>query len=421
MRNLNKKNYNYNGNIENISFNEDFVFPEDLDTKLSLIQELIPLGLEAVRDILQEEVNRLVGIKYDRNRESKDLVRWGSQGGSVYLGDQKVKIKVPRVRNKEMNREEILSTYQKLQEPYNSDHQLLKKVLHGISCHQYAKTARMIPGVFGMSSSSVSRRFIKVSKQELKNFQKRRLEQYDIVGVLLDGKTFADDQMIIGVGITIEGEKIFLGFVQTSTENSRVCSEFLQSLIERGLSYRQGLLFIIDGSKGIRKAIKTIFGHYALIQRCQWHKRENVISYLPKSKQASMRKKLQRAYEKPTYGEARKELNRCRDELSLLNQSAVKSLEEGLEETLTLHKLNVFPQLGISLKTTNCLESINARISRLLYRITYWKNSNQKHRWLATALLEIEPNLRKIKGYKSLHLLRDALVKELKTQKINAA
>lgn len=136
-----------------------------------------------------------------------------------------------------------------------------------------------------------------------------------------------------------------------------------------------------------------MFGGHALIQRCQWHKRENVVSYLPKSHQVSMRKKLQQAYEKPTYEEASNELKKCRNELVLLNQSSAASLDEGLEETLTLHRLGVFPLLGISLKTTNCLESINAQVSRLLGRVTYWKNSNQKHRWLASSLLAIEPNL----------------------------
>jgi len=291
-----------------------------------------------------------------------------------------------------------------------------------LSCHKYSEAAQEVPEVFGLSASSVSKRYIRASAKKLKEFNSRRLERYDIVSIVMDGKTFAEEQMVIAVGITMSGDKIFLGFVQTATENASVCKEFLRSLIdERGLLYKQGILFIIDGAKGIRKSIKDVFGNYASIQRCQWHKRENVVSYLPKSQQASMRRKLQNAYEQPSYEVAVRELNKCRNELKEINQSAVKSLDEGFEETLTLHRLGVFDVLGISLKTTNCLESINSQISRMLRRITYWKNSDQKHRWLAAALLSIEPNLRRVKGYKALPKLRDALQKVLKMENVSVA
>jgi len=393
------------------------------DTKIALIQALIPIGLEAVNELLQTEVNRLVGPSYSRDKRKRacGLVRWGNQGGSVYMSDQKVKIRVPRIRNMNTNKEEELPTYKKLRKPNDDDRGLLGKILYGISCRNYERAVKLVPEVFGLSSSSISRRLIQASAQKLKEFQERRLEQYDLTVIIVDGKTFASDQMIVALGVDINGVKIPLGFIQTSTENSRVCGEFFRSLIDRGLSYEQGLLFVIDGSKGIRKAIKKVFDNYALVQRCQWHKRENIVSYLPKSHQDSMRKKLQKAYEKPAYKEALEEIRKCRQELSVLNQSAIRSLDEGLEETLTLHKLKLFCELGISLKTTNCIESLNSQISRYIKRITYWKNSNQKHRWLAAALLEIEPRLRRIKGYKSLPMLRNALQKELKLKCTNVA
>jgi transposase-like protein len=421
MKNLNKSNRIINKKNSSLSYEEIIKTGKDFDARIALIQELIPLGLMAVSDRLKADVEELAGPRYKRNRGSGDLVRWGSQMGSVYLSDQKVKVEVPRVRNRETNREVELPSYKSLQTPHNSDLTLLKKILHGISCRNYEETAGQVPEVFGISASSVSKRFKIISTKQLKKFNERRLEQFDFTAIVIDGKTFADDQMIVAVGVTIDGEKKFLGFIQASTENARVVKEFLESLIERGLSYKQGLLFIIDGSKGINKAIKQVFGRSCAIQRCQWHKRENVVSYLPKSKQALMRKKLQKAYEKPTYKEAKTELIKIRDELMFLNESAANSLDEGLEETLTLHRLGVFVELGISLKTTNCIESINSQIGRLVGRVTYWKNSNQKHRWLASALLEIEPRLRRIKGYKYLPMLRQALQRELKTEKIVAA
>jgi len=420
MKKIIKRQKNCNKNIDELEVSDN-LSEESFDVRIALIQELIPIGLMAVNDILQNEVTQLAGPRYSRRQDKRYIVRWGAQQGSVYLQDTKVKVRVPRIRNRKTDKEVILSNYQKLQQPLEGDKNLLVKVLNGLSCHKYAEAAQKVPEVFGLSASSISKRFIKASARKLKEFNARRLEEYDIVAIIIDGKTFAKEQMIIAVGITITGRKVFLGFVQTATENALVCKEFLQSLIDRGLLYKQGVLFIIDGSKGIRKAITDVFGIYALIQRCQWHKRENVVSYLPKSKQASMRKKLQHAYEKLTYKEALNELNKCRKELAFINQSAVRSLDEGLEETLTLHRLGVFDVLGISLKTTNCLESINAQVSRLLYRITYWKNSDQKHRWLASALLAIETNLRRIKGYTALPQLRSALQQTLKLENVDAA
>ena len=157
--------------------------------------------------------------------------------------------------------------------------------------------------------------------------------------------------------------------------------------------------------------------------QAEWHKRENVVSYLPKSQQALWRRKLQKAYEKPTYTEAQAALHRCRQELRLLNSSAVASLDEGMEETLTLHRLGVFPQLGLSLKTTNCLESLMSQVGQRTGKVDRWRNSDQKQRWVASALpvcvprtgrLDIEPRLRRIKGYRHLPTLRAALQGEIR-------
>ena len=395
---------------------------EHVATRVALIQALIPIALQSVNELLQQEVEQLVGPRYGRQKErERENYRWGQQKGSVYLGEQKLPVEVPRVRNLATGKEVTLEPYKKLQCPTELDEKLLLKVLHGLSCHQFENVALTVPESFGLSASSTSRRFIRASARKLKELSQRRLEKYDLVTIILDGKSLADEQVLIAVGVTIDGQKVILGFEQTATENAKVCCQFLQSLIDRGLGYQQGLLFAIDGSKGLRKAIDEVFGEYAAVQRCQWHKRENVVAYLPKSDQKRFRSKLQQAYEQPTYAQASRALKRVRGELKLINESAVRSLDEGLEETLTLHRLGLFQELGISLKTTNCLESINSQVARFTGRITYWKNSNQRHRWVASTLLEIEKGLRKIKGYRHLPLLRMALKRELKIQHIKAA
>ncbi len=203
---------------------------------------------------------------------------------------------------------------------------------------------------------------------------------------------------MIALGITMDGEKVPLDFVQTDTENARVLAPFLRSLVDRGLDLSPGLLVVMDGSKGLRSAVRQGVGKYAVVQRCQWHKRENVLAYLSKAQQPIWRRRLQWAYDRPTYKEAQAQLTQLHQALSLVNESAAASLREGLEEALTLHDLGIFPLLGPSFKTTNCLESPDAMIEERCGHVDHWKNSNQKHRWLAAAVTDIEP--RRVQGHR---------------------
>jgi transposase-like protein len=396
----------------------------DLDAKVEAIRALVPLGLMHVKESLDQEVVALAGQRYARKTASTVGRRHGSNRGTVRLGGQRVPIRVPRVRR--LSGSEIpLQSYEALSDENAVNDLLLKRVLYGISCRNYEAAAESIPGAIGLSSSTVSRGFIEASAAQLRELQERDLSGEDIVAVFLDGKTFADATMVIALGITMSGEKRFLGFVETDTENEKVLTPFLRSLIERGLDASQGLLVILDGGKGLRAAVKKAFRDRALVQRCQWHKRENVVSYVSRSEQVQWRQRLQRAYNRPEYKEALGALEKLHAELEERNQSAAGSLAEGLEETLTLHRLGVYGVLGRSLKTTNCLESVNALVEERCAKVDHWKNSRQRHRWLGTALVDIEPRLRKVVGYRHLPKLREALKRELaidtKTSKRNAA
>ena len=189
-------------------------------------------------------------------------------------------------------------------------------MLKGISTRSYEACAETIPEAFGLSSSTISSRFIKASAEKLRQFQERSLAEYDLVALFLDGKSFADQEMIIALGVTIQGHKIPLGFIQAATENERVCRQFIDSLLDRGLQYQQGLLCLIDGSKGLYSALTKALDGYVAIQRCQWHKRENVIAYLPKGKQEDVKKTLQDAYDLETYKDAKAALNALKPTLS---------------------------------------------------------------------------------------------------------
>lgn len=382
---------------------------QPIDTKVELIRALIPLGLMAVQEMLEDEVCALAGARYGRGGEH---YRHGTNPGSVKLQGQRHRVRVPRVRDRD-GQEVPLQSWAALRDGREPDEGLLRRVLYGLSCRNYATAAEALPGAIGLSSTSVSRAFAAASRAQLKAFRERDLSDLDLVAVYVDGKTFAEDTLVIALGVTMEGAKVPLDFVQTGTENARVLTPFLCSLIDRGLDPCQGLLVVIDGSKGLRSAVRQAFGKYAVVQRCQWHKRENVVAYLSKTQQPIWRRRLQQAYERPHYREARAQLEQLYRELKILNESAAASLNEGLEETLTLHDLGVFPLLGASFKTTNCLESLNALIEERCGKVDHWKNSNQKHRWLAASLMDIEPRLHRVQGHQHLPKLRQALIKAL--------
>jgi transposase-like protein len=388
-----------------------------IDTKMEIIKALIPLGLNHIGKELDAEVKRLAGTRYAREDERTGVCRYGKNRSSVRLGGQHVPINAPRVRNVVENREVPLKSLEAARSNAGETNEtLLRRVLYGLSCHNYEAVAEAIPGAIGLSASTVSREFIRASAAKLRELQERDLSKFDFVAMVLDGKTFAEDMLVAALGITLKGDKIVLGLVQASTENAKVLTAFLQSLVDRGLKIESGILTTIDGGKGLRTAIRRVFGKKAFVQRCQWHKRENVLQYMSKTEQPWLRKRLQQAYERPTYAEAKAALKEIRRDLSERNLSAVKSLDEGFEETLTLHRLGVFPLVGISLKTTNCLESIFGLVEARVGRVCSWKNSSQKQRWLASCLLEIEPRLRKIKGHRHLGRLREAMERELQVR-----
>lgn len=378
-------------------------YSHDFNVKMDIIQELIPLGLKAVADELKNEFERLVGPKHSRVGSN---ARWGSQNGSVYLRDQKFPVVVPRVRNIDLNQEVPLEAYRRLQMPFDNDSGALKRLLYGLSTHRYEESSALAAEAFGISPSNLSKKFKRCSADKLKELQERSLKQYDFAAIFIDAKRYADDGLMVGMGITMQGRKIIISVEQSHNENSRVIDQWFDKWIERGLRFEDGILFIIDGSKGIRKAIERKFSIYALIQRCRWHKRENVVAYLDKSKQVIFRRRLQGAYDKTTYKEAKAALDEIHQELESVNVSAANSLSEGLEDTLTIHHLGLSSELAKSLSTTNCMESVMAQMGQYTDKVDRWHNSGQILRWTAASLVDIEPRIHRIIGHRYLSVLR---------------
>jgi putative transposase len=393
---------------------------DDGTAMLAMIQALIPLGRKAVEQALLQEVTALAGPRYAHADAHPERVRWGAQAGSIYLADQKLPIQVPRVRDRVAGHDLPLATYAHFQTPRAVDVGLFRRVLGGLACREYAAAAEAVPAAFGLAKSSVSDRFIRASARELRRLLERRLDEREWLVLVLDGKRFAADGIVIALGVTRTGEKRILGMVQTATENTPVCAAFLRELIERGFTTPQGVLVILDGAKGLRAAVRDVFGDDVPVQRCQWHKRENVLRYLTKTEQPAWRRTLQSAYAHGTYADAKRALARVVSELRVVNESAARSLEEGLEETLTLHRLQVFAALGTSFKTTNLLESVMARVEAKTERVARWRTSDQKLRWCAAALLAVETQFRRVKGYAQRPLLERALTAKITPSRIAA-
>jgi len=375
------------------------------------------LGCLLAEEIMAEEVKLLAGTPYSRNKpHGGRYSRWGSNPGSVRLEHEKVPIEVQRLYDHEAGGTIGLKTYRKLHQMEPPGNAVMDGIIKGLSMSDYQAVIGRLAESFGLSRSSVSLRFIEESAEKLKVFEERRLDDHRFVSLFIDGKYLAREQIIIVLGITVEGEKIPLGFLQTHSENSGPIKELLNKLIERGLNFEKGLLCVIDGSKGIYKAVEETFGPKAVIQRCQWHKRENVLNYLNEKNREVYKRRLNKAYQAETYEEARTELDQIIHDLERLNLSAARSLAEGLEETLTLQRLGLNELFGKSFSTTNIIENLNSQLGRYLRNVKRWQSSDQRYRWVACALLEIELRMRKVSNYRHLDVMAKTIQAEIEKQ-----
>lgn len=387
---------------------------QSVDIKISLLQNHLSICQIMINELLEEEVTQKAGARYTRDKPLEGRYsRWGFNPGSVRIGDQKLKIDVPRLYDNIQDKNAMLDRYEDLKHLPEPTEQLINGVLLGLSMRDYAKVIDHLGEGFGMSKSSISRSFIDRTEEKLKEFESRSLEHLQIIALFIDGKYLSREQIIICMGVTLQGEKIPLGFIQTTTENSVPIKDMLTNLKERGLAWEEGLLCVIDGSKGIRKAIEESFGDKAVIQRCQWHKQENILKYIPEKEQDAVKRKYQQAVNKESYEDAKKSLMDLKRNLEQINLSAARSLEEGLEDILILHRLGLNEDFSKSFATTNCIENLNSQIGKYLNKVKSWKNSKERYRWIAAALLEIEMKMRKVNNFRELDKMQKAIKEEI--------
>lgn len=234
----------------------------------------------------------------------------------------------------------------------------------------------------------------------------RSLTEEDYVVVMIDGVTFGDHVVVTAMGITWDGRKHILGSREGSTENGTVCRALLADLVERGLAVERPRLFVIDGAKALRSAIRSIFGASALIQRCQIHKVRNVLGHLPEHKHAWVQKTMRKAFDAATSKQAQGILKRLALTLEEQHPSAAGSLREGLEELFTVNDLGATGWLWRTLRSTNTLESANEKVRRLTRNVKRYRSGSMALRWAVTGYMSAESTFRRIKGHKELpHLV----------------
>ncbi len=226
---------------------------------------------------------------------------------------------------------------------------------------------------------------------------------------MIDGIHFHDFTLVVSLGIAVDGAKHLLGIWDGATENATVVTALLENLVDRGLSREKGYLFVVDGSKALRKGINSVFGKQAAIQRCQVHKERNVVSHLPESHQVMIRRALRAAWGMKSHADAKKALDQLASKLDDLSPGAAASLREGLEESITIHRLQVADELRHVLRSTNAIENIFARTRELCRNVKRWSSADMALRWATTMLLHAEARFRRVIGHERMPALVEAV------------
>jgi transposase-like protein len=376
----------------------------------TLRQMVLNVGFEVLTRLLEEDREQLCGPR-KKKQTDRSAYRYGYDQGQLVLGGRKVSLPKPRVRGVEGG-EVPLPTWQQMAEEDPLDSRVLEQILVGVSTRNYHRSLEPMPEStpsVGVSRASVSRRFVARTTAQVKSFLSSSLADVDLPVVMIDGTQMGDHLLLVALGIEASGTKHVLGVVEGSAESEAVARQLLRNLLDRGLVVERARLFVIDGSRGIRKAIRQVFGHWALIQRCQVHKLKNVLEHLPEAKRAWVRAAIRKAWDQATAKKAKSKLLRLAAQLKEPHPGAAASLREGLEETLMLIELGVQGALYRTLRSTNPIENLNGTLKRVARNVKRWRSGSMAIRWVVTGLLEAKKRFRRVKGYRDMPQLLAAL------------
>lgn len=376
---------------------------------------VISAGLQTLEALLEADRERLCG-PLRKKREDRVAYRHGHESGRLVIGGRKVSVDKPRVRST-TNQELTLPSWEAFRQTDPLEARMIEQMLLGVATRGYERSLEALDQdheSIGVSKSSVSRRFVSGTSRRVEELLHRSLAEIDVQIIMIDGIVVGEHTILVVLGIDSTGAKHVLGICEGVSESENTCRSLFRSLIDRGLEVDRPRLFVIDGSRGLRAAIRSTFGSWALVQRCQVHKLRNVLDHLPERKREWVRAKMRKAWEAASESTARSQLQQLARSLEDDHPGAAASLREGLDETLTLMTLGVRGALYRTLRSTNPIENLNGTIRRLSRNVKRWRNGKMVVRWIATALQEGEKRFRKIKGVPDLPALLRALDRQVK-------
>lgn len=370
----------------------------------------VETGKQVLGAMMEQDRIALCGPAGQHDPE-RTALRAGSTESAIVLGGRRIGMRRPRARSRAQG-ELRLPSFEAAAQEDPLDRHTLEAIASGVSMRRYRRSLEPLPGGERdrcTSKSAVSRRFVALTEQRLALAFSQPLHDLDLRVVMVDGIAFRDHCVLLALGVDTDGEKHPLGLWEGSTENASVAKALLRDLIERGLRSDRALLFVIDGSKGLRKAIRDVFGALALVQRCQVHKQRNVLDHLPKALRPSVLRALRQAWDGPTAELARRQLERLAASLETEHPGAAASIREGLEQTLTLLVLGIQGALYRTLRTTNAIENLNGSVADYTKNVKRWRGGKMILRWVGAAVVEAGKRFRKVRGHRDMIQLVQAL------------
>ena len=377
-------------------------------TELAIDEVVQVMGRATIEAVLEMSAEGVAGPKQSGKARADGTPVWyGRQGGQVYLSDRKVRVERPRLRERSGGEgaEVEVPAYAAMRRPGALADRMLEILMAGVSTRKYGQVIGEMADTVGVSKSSVSRETIEASERVLKELMERSLDAWDLLVIYLDGIQLGTHHVLAAVGVDTDGKKHVLGMRHGASENTEVTTALLQDLVDRGLDPARRRLFVIDGSKALRKAIAQVFGVGHSVQRCRNHKLRNVLGHLPKDEHPQVKAAIRAAW-KLDAKEGMQKLEQLARWLERDQPSAAASLREGLPEMFTINQLGLPPRLRKCLGTTNVIDSTHSGVRQKTRRVTNWKNGAMALRWAAASFIETEKSCRRIVGFDQLWMLK---------------
>lgn len=385
-------------------------FAAMLDARATLHDAIVSAGMGVLGAMLEEERVKLCGPRY-AHQPGRSATRAGHTDGELAFGGRRMSVRRPRVRSVEGD-EVPLETWERFADADPLTPRAVEQMVLGVSTRKYVRSIEAAPPGLktrGTSKSAVSRRFVAATREKLQEMMSRDLGGLKLCAIMIDGIHVDEHLVLVALGIDEAADKHILGLYEGASENTTACAGLLSDLEARGVRTDRTMLFVIDGSKALAKAIRAKFGARALLQRCQVHKKRNVEDHLPEAMKRNAGRTISAAYQSGHAVRAKRMLEGLARQLERKHPSAAASLREGLDETLTVMRFDLPAHLARTLSTTNPIEFINGRIRKTTHNVARWDGGDMVLRWLAVALLETSKTFRKLRGYKGMPKLLAAL------------